>query len=711
MDLLKNLNENQKKAVTLTEGPVMVMAGAGSGKTKVLTTRISYIIQELGIAPSQILAVTFTNKAALEMKSRIEAMLGIQTGFMWISTFHSFCARLLRLEIDKMPPFNKNFTIIDEDDSIKIIKEVLEEFGIDERAKDFKHYISKSKNFLNYEIQDPRIHKLFIQVNRRYEEKCKQNNLLDFDDLIIYTIKLLEENPSVLKKYQERFNYVLVDEFQDTNDLQYKLMKMIASLHHNLFVVGDDFQSIYSFRGARIENINHFRRDFPNYKLILLEQNYRSTTQILNLANDVIKHNPNQIQKEMYTVREDGKLPYYYRATGSYDEACYVINKIKDMVNHGRSYSDIAIMYRVNYISRNFEDMLVRNKIPYVVYGGTSFFSRTEIKDMIAYLRILIHKDDDFSFERIINVPKRKIGKAILDKLRKIAEENNISLYEAIDDYKGSGIGYENLKKFKVILEGIKANLENVSLYETLHQIYKQFEYEEELKKDEDTFSDRVDNIKEFHSVLSETEEQYEGLSKYNMLENLLSDLALRSENDDIKETNSVRLTTFHQAKGLEFPVVFMVAMEDGIFPPRLTLPENRLEEEEERRICYVGITRAMDELYLSSVEERLRFGKTEPMIPSRFIQEMDKSLYATNFNRIKAVDARLKPFKNLPKTSAITAKPTTKSLFFIGDKVNHKIFGDGMVVKIEGDIISVAFPHPTGIKKLKANHPSIRKL
>lgn len=707
MDLLENLNENQKKAVTLTEGPVMVMAGAGSGKTKVLTTRISYIIQELGIAPSQILAVTFTNKAALEMKSRIEGMLGITTNYMWISTFHSFCSRLLRLEIDKLPPFNKNFVIIDEADSLKLIKEVLKELDIDEKPKEFKHYISKSKNFLNFEIKDPRINDIFVQVNRRYEQKCKENNLLDFDDLIIYTIKLFENYPAVLEKYQEKFNYILVDEFQDTNDLQYKLIRMLSLKHQNIFVVGDDFQSIYSFRGAKIENINHFRKDFKDYRLVLLEQNYRSTTQILNLANDIIKHNPNQIKKEMYTVREDGKMPYYYRSSSSYDEAVFVVNKIKDLVNHGRSYSDIAIMYRVNYISRNFEDLLVRNQIPYTIYGGDSFFSRMEIKDMIAYLRVLIHKEDNFSFERIINVPKRKIGKAIIDKLRLISEEKEISLYEAIDDYKGTGIGADNLRSFKLILEGIKSKLEEVSLSETLFQIVKQYDYEEELKKDEDTYHERLDNIKEFRSVLSETEDQYEGLSHYQMLENLLSDLALRSENDEIQEVNSVKLTTFHQAKGLEFPVVFMVAMEEGIFPPLLSTKE---DEEEERRICYVGITRAMDELYLTNVESRLRFGQTEAMIPSRFIKEMNKDLYSSNLNRMKTTETRLKPFKNMPK-SPMPSKPVSRDVFFIGDKINHKIFGDGMVVKIEGDVISVAFPLPTGIKKLKANHPSIRKL
>ncbi|MCR5231787.1 MAG: UvrD-helicase domain-containing protein [Acholeplasmatales bacterium] len=703
MDLLKDLNKNQIEAVTLTEGPVMVMAGAGSGKTKVLTTRISYIIEELGIAPSQILAVTFTNKAANEMKSRIEAMLGIDTRFMWISTFHSFCARLLRLEIDKMPPFNKNFVILDEEDSTKLIKEVLKELDIDEKAKEFKHLISKSKNFTNFSIKDPKVNDLFTIVNRRYEEKCKENNLLDFDDLIIFTIKLFRSNPLVLEKYQDKFNYILVDEFQDTNDLQYELVHMLSRVHNNLFVVGDDFQSIYSFRGAKIENINKFRRDFKNHKLVLLEQNYRSTTQILNLANDIIKKNPNQIKKEMFTIKKDGILPYYYKAYSSYDEAVFVVNKIAEEVRKGRNYSDFAIMYRVNYITRNFEDILVRNKIPYTIYGGMSFFARTEIKDMIAYLRLLINPKDDFSFERIVNVPKRKIGKVILDKLKEISSSNDLSLYEAIDYVNGSGIGINNLKAFKIILESIKANIELVSLKETLNQIVKQIGYEEELKKDEDTYQDRIENINEFQSVLAEAEEEYEDLSHYEMFESLLSDLALRSENDDIKEVNSVKLTTFHQAKGLEFPVVFMVAMEEGIFPSMNIFSNEEMEEE--RRICYVGVTRAKEELYLTSSENRLRFGKTESMIPSTFLKEMNKELYY-NSTKPKTVIK-----KKEVETTYIKKEENGVNLFSVGDKINHKIFGNGMVVKVEGETISVAFPMPTGIKKLKANHPSLRKL
>ena len=717
MNLLENLNENQKQAVMETEGPVMVMAGAGSGKTKVLTTRISYIIQELGIAPSQILAVTFTNKAAQEMKSRIESMLGIDTRFMWISTFHSFCARLLRLEIDKLEPFTKNFTIIDEEDSLKLVKECLKELDIDIEVTpaQFRKYISKSKNFSNFKIKDSWINDYFTTINRRYEEKCKENNLLDFDDLIIYTLKLFRKYPDVLEKYQEKFNYILVDEFQDTNDLQYELVCMLSGLHNNLFVVGDDFQSIYSFRGAKIENINKFLRDFKDNKLILLEQNYRSTTPILNLANDIIKKNPNQIKKEMFTNREGGKTPYFFRAEDAKEEALFVAEKISEKVKMGMKYSDFAIMYRSNYISRTIETTLKEHHIPYVIYGGTSFFSRTEVKDMIAYLRLLVNPNDDFSFLRIINTPKRGIGQSILDKLNSIKFGRNISLYDSIDYYEGSGKGATNLRSFKATLERIKEDIEKLTLEEILKRIFEDFDYASELIKDEDTYQDRVDNIGELASMLVESDEsnEEEGLSNESVLEKILVDLALRTDKEEEKDKDCVKVTTFHQVKGLEFPVVFMVAMDEGIFPNQqaMIFQANSSEMEEERRICYVGITRAKDELYLTSAKERTRYGKYEQFGVSSFIKEMNHSLYCDIRNTIKNnVSIPIKKI-NVEKKVETVKSDSSQVSFSIGDKINHKVFGDGMIVKIEGDIINVAFPSPTGIKKLKANHPSIRKL
>ena len=714
MDLLENLNPAQQLAVTETEGPVMVMAGAGSGKTKVLTTRISYIIKSLGVLSSRILAVTFTNKAALEMKNRISSMINEETSYMWVSTFHSFCARVLRREIAYLPPYTRYFTIIDEEDSIKIIRDILKELEYDTKPKEMKNLISKSKNFKDFSIDNPRVLDIFTIINKKYEDYCKENNLLDFDDLIIKTIELFEKNPNVLDYYQDQFEYIMVDEFQDTNALQYDLIHMLASKHKNIFVVGDDFQSIYSFRGAKIENINKFQKDYRNHKLILLEENYRSTTQILNLANDIIKKNPNQIKKVMYSNKKEGNLPKYYHAMSSYDETVFVTNKILDGIRRGKKYEDFAIMYRANSISRNFEDQLIRNQIPYTIYGGVSFFARAEIKDMTAYLRILLHEDDPFSLNRIIDMPKRKIGKKILDALSKISMEKEVSLYQAIDSYTGSGIGYTNLKAFKVIIEEIKEKIEELSLPDILRLIVDKTGYEEELKKDMDTYQDRMDNIKEFSSVLKETEETYEGLSHTQMLENLLFDLSLRSEHDDVKSDESVRLTTFHQAKGLEFDTVFMVAMEEDIFPG--VNSSSIAELEEERRICYVGITRAKNELYLTNAENRMRYGKTEYMIPSRFIKEMDKELYEDISRGAKpkslTKNTISKPsFTYKKDESKKDNKNDSSCIFNTGDKINHKVFGDGLVVSTSGSTITVAFSAPYGVKVLNGNHPSIRKI
>ncbi|RIA78238.1 DNA helicase-2/ATP-dependent DNA helicase PcrA [Anaeroplasma bactoclasticum] len=712
MDLLANLNPAQRLAVTSTEGPVMVMAGAGSGKTKVLTTRISYIIKELGIIPSKILAVTFTNKAAKEMKDRISSMLDINTSFMWVSTFHSFCARVLRMEIEAMPPYTKRFVIIDEEDSLKLVKDILKECELEYKPKEIKHLISKNKNFKNFSIKDPRLLDVFLLVNKKYEDRCKEENLLDFDDLIIKTIELFEKNPKILEYYQNQFEYILVDEFQDTNALQYDLMAMLAKKHKNLFVVGDDFQSIYSFRGAKIENINKFQEDYKDYKLILLEENYRSTTQILNLANNIIIKNPNQIKKVMFSNKKEGPLPKYYRAMSSYDETVFVINKILEGIRKGKDYKDFAIMYRANSISRSFEDQLVKNKIPYTIYGGLSFFARAEIKDMTAYLRLLVHKDDDYSFKRVINMPKRKIGAKILDSLNMIASEKGLPLYDAIEYYTGSGIGASNLKEFKKVLDDIREKMEDLPLPLILKELVDKTGYEEEIKKDEDTYLDRMDNIKEFSSVLKETEEEYEGITHFEMLENLLFDLSLRSEHDDSKSDESVRLTTFHQAKGLEFDTVFMVAMEESIFPG-LNVESNQ-DMEEERRICYVGITRAKNELYLTNAENRMRFGTTEYMVPSRFIGEMDKELYQ-NVSRGAKTKSPVNQGYSIAKAKFTVKKEEPKEApsvsYSIGDKINHKAFGDGLVVAVSGTTITVAFKAPFGVKQLNGNHPSIRKI
>ncbi len=711
MNLLEGLNTAQYEAVKTTEGPVMVMAGAGAGKTKVLTTRISYIISELGIPQNNILAVTFTNKAANEMKERIANILEIDTRYMWVSTFHSFCARLLRMEINSLPPFNNRFNIADEEDSLKVVKEVMANLGID--TKEYKPakirgLISRSKNFTDFNIKDDLLKSVFLEVSKAYQEYLANNNILDFDDLIIKTIELFKNNPEILKKYQEKFQYILVDEFQDTNALQYSMVFMLSARHHNIFVVGDDFQSIYSFRGAKIENIRRFRKDFLETKLILLEENYRSTNQILNLANTVIKNNPNQIKKTLFTNNPDGDKPFYYQASTSYDEVMFVIDKIKSLVASGDNYNDIAILYRANYISRNFEDLLIRHQIPYIIYGGLSFFARKEIKDMIAYLRLIINYDDNFSFRRIINEPKRKIGPTLIEKLEAKAMELKSSLFNAIPSYEGKGQGADALKEFKKMIESIKALIDNEELPDLIDILLKETGYENYLRTtlDEDQFSDKIQNIKELKSVLKEAAEFYEGDSNITILDKFLADLALRTdnENDKFEKANSVRLSTYHQVKGLEFKDVFMVAMEQGIFPSFNSVSDTEIEEE--RRVCYVGITRAKKNLYISSASSRLLFGSESYMMPSIFIREMKDELYKA-MPKVEAYDYKVTSKKKEVKKE----EPKSNVEYKAGDKVNHKAFGDGIVVSVQGQTLTVAFAVGVGIKKLLANHPSIRKI
>jgi DNA helicase-2/ATP-dependent DNA helicase PcrA len=700
MELLNQLNKAQKEAVLAVEGPVMVMAGAGSGKTRVLTTRISYIIDELGIPPSAILAVTFTNKAANEMKKRIADMIEIDTRYMWISTFHSFAARLLRLEINNLPPYNDKFTIIDEEDSLKIVKQIMKEEEIDDyKPKEIRNLISKSKNFTDFSIKDPELKNTFITINKLYEKYLLVNNLLDFDDLIIKTIELFKKNPRVLERYQNKFQYILVDEFQDTNTLQYNLMFMLSARYHNLFVVGDDFQSIYSFRGAKIENINRFKKDFIEHKLILLEQNYRSTKQILDLANTVIEKNPNQIKKVMYSNDKIGPKPFYYKASTSYDETMFVVDKIRDLVASGDDYKDIAILYRANYISRNFEDMLVRYKIPYTMYGGLSFFQRKEIKDIIAYLRLMVNYNDDFSFRRIVNEPKRKIGPSMIEKLTLVAQANNVSLLNAIPLFNNKSQAGVSLTNFYNTIIELNESIESVDLRDLIEVIMKKTDYEEALKADEDSYSDRMENIKELKTVLKETDEFYFGTNQ-EKLEALLSDLALRTDNDDSKKDKGVILSTYHQVKGLEFKNVFMVAMEEEIFPSMNSVLD--AEVEEERRICYVGITRAKDRLYISHSLNRYLFGFQRSLAPSRFLKDMGDSL----FENKKSIKVE-KKINEEPKVEIQSSDNEYKT----GDKVSHKVFGDGMVVSTSGSTITVAFKMPYGVKTLFANHPAIRKL
>lgn len=704
--MLEGLNEKQLEAVTTTEGPVMVMAGAGSGKTRVLTERIAYIIDQ-GISPFQILAVTFTNKAANEMKRRVEELVQVETKYMWISTFHSFCARVLRTEITVLSPYTKSFLILDEEDSLKIVKTICKEMDIDEfKPKKLQGLISKAKNFPHYKIEDPYLKSIFEKVNRRYTTYLAENNILDFDDLLIKTIELFKANVDILTKYQEKFQYILVDEFQDTNELQYDLMFMLAARHHNLFVVGDDFQSIYSFRGAKIENINRFRKkDFLEHKLILLEENYRSTTPILNLANEIIKHNPNQIKKVMFTQKKEGVVPFYYEAVSGKSEAMFVVDKIKEFHLKGDSYNEFAVLYRANYISRVFEDLLIKYQIPYRIYGGLSFFARKEIKDMIAYLRVMVYPEDDFSFMRIVNEPKRKIGAALLEKLNMHALEIKESLLNSIPSFEGKGAGYNALKEFYKMIESLRQQINNIPLVKLIDVILEESGYKAMLAL-EDPEHERLENIYELKTVLKETENSVDG-DNLDKLESLLNDLSLRTDEERNDEQEAVVLSTYHQVKGLEFKTVFMVAMEEGIFPSGFYSDE--LDMEEERRICYVGVTRAKERLYVTNAKSRMLYGHTEMQKTSRFVKEM-----GTEY--LKNISADFYKKAKEKYDSYVIQKPKKKNdtdeLYHVGDRIEHKAFGLGIIVSVgEDNFIKVAFPMPTGIKPLIKGHPSYQKI
>lgn len=691
MDLLENLNERQKEAVLTTEGPVMVLAGAGSGKTRVLTNRVCNLISNYGIDPQSILAVTFTNKAAQEMKTRISRLLKRNTFDMWIHTFHSFCVRILRKHIFNLKQHTSNFLILDTDDSIKIIKEVLKEKKLDTAIKPstFQKEISKYKNFKDYVS----IMNHFDLVYKSYEQKLNDNNSLDFDDLLLKTKELFLKFPEILEHYQDKFSYILVDEFQDTNYIQFELITMLARKNRNIFVVGDQDQSIYSFRGAVVENIDKFLLIYPDTKQILLEENYRSNKQILEIANNVIKNNKRRIDKTLFTNNNKDFKPIYFECNTSFDETRYVTEKIKDLVTSNEyDFKDITILYRNNYLSRNFEDNFVKENINYQIYGGLSFYQRKEIKDIIYYLRLAVDQSSNFVLKRIINEPKRKIGPTLVQKLEEKAKEYNISMFDAINLFNDNTTGNKNLRAFRDMILEIRDQIEELNFSEIVSYVYQVTGYENMLVTEKE--EERIENIKELFSVFAESEEAYDG-TNLEKLEQFLLDLSLKTDADNVKDDkNAVKMMTFHQAKGLEFKVVFMVALEDEIFPGNLYE-----DIEEERRICYVGITRAMERLYLTNSKSRFLFGQSNYMTRSRFIKE------ANLLNNVKPIT---KFVVNEEKEKEETHNDVS---YILGDKVVHKIFGEGVVVEVKGNILSVAFKVPHGIKKVQANHPSLSKI
>lgn len=744
-DALQGLNPQQKEAVLATDGPLLLLAGAGSGKTRVLTQRIAYLLSEKKVAPWSILAITFTNKAAREMKDRVSAIVGPDAEDIWISTFHSMCVRTLRRDIDHIG-YNRNFTILDSSDQLSVVKQCLKELNIDPKKFDPRAvlgFISTAKN----ELKTPEqygdmamgpIEQVSQRVYTLYQKKLKSNNSLDFDDLIMKTIQLFEEVPEVLEFYQKKFRYVHVDEYQDTNRAQYMLVKMLAAGHKNICVVGDSDQSIYRWRGADITNILNFEKDYPNARTILLEQNYRSTKKILEAANKVISNNFGRKPKNLWTENDDGAVIRYYTADSEHSEAYYIVDQIQKAVDRGRAYRDVTILYRTNAQSRVIEEVFVKSGIPYNIVGGTKFYDRKEIKDMLAYLRLISNPDDDLSLTRIINVPKRGIGAGTVEKIATYAAQQGISMYKAIQEVDQIGLSArftDSVVKFARLITELESMQEYLSVTELAEEVLKRTEYREELRR-EGTLEarSRVENIEEFLSVTME----FERTNEDKTLVAFLTDLALVADIDKLDETeedkgNAVVMMTLHSAKGLEFPMVFLAGMEEGIFPHSRALFEE-VEMEEERRLAYVGITRAEQELFLTRALMRTLYGQTKMNAPSRFIEEIPEHLIqaeGTVQERLAARTGRMdsqmaQPQQRSGVVSMRSQQPkgsTSKASggqgaeamdWKAGDKVAHGKWGTGTVVSIKGsgqDLeLTIAFPNPTGLKKLLAKFAPIEK-
>jgi DNA helicase-2/ATP-dependent DNA helicase PcrA len=636
VNILANLNPEQQQAVITIDGPVLILAGAGSGKTRVLTYRYAYLVEEIGIEPEQILAITFTNKAAGEMKERIcQLVQNIPSRRMWISTFHSFCARLLRMEIEKLG-YTRSFVVYDTNDQIALIKEVIRELNLDDRyfrPRAVLSTISNAKNQLidaeAYQVLAADYYQEKVSlIYNKYQDKLKKNNALDFDDLLLLTVKLLEDFPQTASYYQNKFRYIMVDEYQDTNHAQYNLVKILAAAHRNLCVVGDDDQSIYRFRGADINNILDFERDYPEATVIKLEQNYRSTQAILDLANCLVQNNLGRKDKKLWTKNPKGELPFVFQAPNEQGEAQFIVKEIERLRREkGYSYNNFAVLYRTNAQSRVIEEAMLKAGIPYQMVGGIRFYERKEIKDLLAYLRLINNPFDDVSFKRIINVPKRGIGKTTLEKLEDLAGELNTSLLLALKDIENSQLFSaktgKKLSTFRSMLEDLIELKESLPVVGLVNEVIEKIGYIEDLiQEGTEEAKSRIENIKEFISVALEFEQQ----SGQNSLDEFLTWISLVSDVDNWEEEKvGVVLMTLHSAKGLEFPVVFIAGMEEGIFPHSRAL-EDEEELEEERRLCYVGVTRAKEYLYLLMAQSRMLYGTVFYNTPSRFLLELPKS-------------------------------------------------------------------------------------
>ena len=725
--LLDGLNREQQQAVQHTEGPLLILAGAGSGKTKVLTVRIAYLLAQ-GVNPYEILAITFTNKAAKEMKSRVEGLVGDVANRIWLSTFHSFCAKFLRFELDNFLGYNGNFTIYDTSDSQVVIKAALKALNLDD-----KYYpvgamisaISDAKNKLMFASDYRKQARDFYQqkvadVYEYYERELRKNNALDFDDLLLVAVKLLQSNAAVLEKYSKRFKYVMIDEYQDTNHAQYLLAYLLSSHWKNIAVVGDADQSIYAWRGADIQNILDFEKDYPNCTSIKLEQNYRSTKIILDAANAVIDNNEGRPEKNLWTDKVEGAKIQHFTAQSEHEEAAFIGDTIvKKHDIHGVPYGDMAILYRTNAQSRVLEEALIKRALPYTMVGGTKFYDRKEIKDVLAYLRVLYNPFDDLSLLRIINVPKRSIGATTVSKLQDYARENGTSLFmtltqlHLVDTIKGKT--KEKLEEFGILIFTLVAEMDDKSVLDILEAILDRTGYLAQLEESTDPQDQaRAENIGELLSVAKD----FQDTNPTGTVEDFLEQVALVNDVDSFEQEESkVTLMTLHAAKGLEFPIVFLGGLEEGLFPHSRTLM-NPEEIEEERRLAYVGITRAEKELYISNATTRTVFGRTSSYLPSRFIDEIPAEL-VDSLRAKRRIPDDIKP--TVPRHMSVASRPVTKPIirneviadWKVGDTAIHSKWGNGKVVNVSGEgagmKLTIEFP-TQGVRVVMAKFAPVKK-
>ena len=709
MELVQNMNENQLKAILKTQGAVMVIAGAGSGKTRVLTNRIAYLIAEKNVLESNILAITFTNKAAKEMKERIYSLVGETSKYIWINTFHSMCVRILRQHIDLLG-YNKNFTILDTSEQKTIIKNIVKELNLSEdsyQPNNILKIISNSKNSM-ISVNEMKAQARFgfmknvAEIYEYYQKYLKKNSVLDFDDLMLKTIVLFEKHPEVLAIYQNKFEYIHVDEYQDTNVIQYKLIKMLSEVHKNICVVGDDDQSIYSWRGACSDNIINFEKDYEDVEVIFLDQNYRSNSTILDAANAVIKNNTDRKDKALWSENKGGDKITVYAATNDKDETDDIAKKILDLKAQDVDYKDIAILYRANYLSRSMENSCMAFGIPYKLIGSLKFLQRQEIRDLLAYMNVIVNKNDEFSLRRIINVPKRGIGASSMAKIDNYAEQYGLSLFEALKNIDMIGVSKKIITNIHLLTQLIEkySQTEQYSIEDLIVGIYKDSGYESMLKESADAYAEsRIENISELVSSAKQFSSMNDNLIDF------ISEMSLTSDADDENEDDSVVLSTVHAAKGLEYRVVFIMGLEENLFPSirdAESSEDERNKMEEERRLAYVAITRAKEKLFMSYANRRMQFGSIKNNKRSRFLDEVPNKLMhfesgfgaTANDSGESQLESVTKFISRLSPKIKIADKPKTdvRTNYVVGDIVVHKKFGEGKVLSIEKDSVKVDF-------------------